>query len=280
MGGNVFKSIETHNTSGGIKKEYLQNTLRCCLKNLGLEGAVYSVVGNTNKDVLSDIDVAISLNSLKNLWNLNEYTLDRHDSEGWKKIKEKLEQNVGNTLNVCNRPLEQFHVLTKVIPDDSNSQPENGNEKKAYVQVDFFLGDENWMKRLLSGAPPESFYKAVYRNLVLESILHVIKVPTKKDGTLARLILNYRNGLMLVLYKEKPNKLGNLVEERLEEKVVLSNPNKLTKALFGRNLSWSDIDSFEKCLFLIYEVFTKEEQRVIFETLRKKLDKRKLSFPF
>ena len=223
-----------------VPKEFLNSTIGAAFQAIGIpKGQIdFDVVGNILKPFLGDIDVALDIGDIRKFWKLPE------DSGAfWEALKAKLD-GVGVPSKV-NRGFAQFHVLAP-LTDQSGKQRNavelDGTEKPnpGFVQIDFFLGSREWMRGIMSGAPKESKYKAVLRNLLLRSIVKFL--PAKPN---TRYSIDFRNGIQLVEFEILPpsGRRKTDKENVLSKKVAINSPDALAKLLF--NKQWSEVSSFE-----------------------------------
>jgi len=231
-GGNVFDKVNSL-----VPREAANATIKLALRSVGLGNIEFDLVGNFSKPLLGDIDVSVSLKDVA-----QEYGIESIDSPNdfWKELDDHLKTfGVGYTVN---RGLSQFHVLTEVVDDSGNVLDAVGPDgtvqvgTPGLVQIDVFIGNKEWMKTILSGAPDDSKFKAAYRNLLLAAI--VSNAPSQDKNS--KYVINFRDGLSVRKYNMLPNGKNEVVEK----KVVLDNTDDLAAWLFGS--SWSDINSFEK----------------------------------
>ena len=233
-----------------VPKEHLESTVENALKMIGLGNIDYHVVGNKNKPLLGDVDVAINSKELVDAWKLSSDDPDKF----WKDVDAVLGLLPGSPSYKVNKGFSQFHVLVPLVNNqgthlDAVTLP-NGNVEvgnPGFVQVDFFLGDVAWMRDVMSGAPPSSQHKAVYRNLLLYSIVKNLPV---KDPTTTKYALNFRDGVKLVRFEKVPSKkIGAPDKENvLDRKVVFNSADALSKFLFGDDIPFSKVSSYEEML--------------------------------
>jgi hypothetical protein len=202
----------------------------------------YSVVGNSKKSFLGDLDVAISKTDL----------IDKLQSEDiWNALDGFLKAN-GFEYSIC-KGLKQFHVL-KPLQDEFgnhlNAVNKNGESlcKPGYIQVDFFVGNTEWMKSILSGAPEDSAYKANYRNIFLRSIFEGINA--RYFNNLLTFTLDWKEGVKgyteSITEPIHGSKAYTRKRIKTEEHLIFDNQDRMTRFLFGPSVSWDDINSFEK----------------------------------
>jgi len=223
-----------------VGKHNLLPTVQYGLRLSGLQDLDYSLVGNVNKEYLGDVDLAVSAEqvqdiigsgSLESFWQDLEQFLSNKKIQNYKLVK----------------GLSQFHIVVPVV-DSKGVQQTNiidrqGSEgsEPAYCQIDIMLGDLRWMKKALSGSENSKF-KAVYRNMLLVDILSQIIFETKNPEIKRKFQINWKKGVQLVQFKMTPK--GK--KKKLKVFKIFGDMDQLAKVLFGRQKSFSDIDSFEK----------------------------------
>ena len=212
-GGNQFGK------SDPISREELPDVLKSALDKLKIS-AKTSPIGNISKPTLGDVDIAIDKNDIGKMLDAD---YDKNPKEFWTKLQSYLKDN--GSQHAVQSGLNQFSI----------GIPFNGKN----VQVDFFVGDVDWMKKFLSGAP-DSSYKASYRNDLIRSMLRA-SIKDLGNGEFERYQIDSPNGLQKVRYRMNKSK-----KEILDKKHITSNADKLANYLFGVDTNWSDIDTFEK----------------------------------
>jgi len=252
------------NVNSCIPKEHIDFNVLNALRILGLSGINYEIVGNKNKDFVGDLDVAIEQKAIEQKWSLDS------DGQFWEQVNARLKQFKNKSMPPqtiidfkINKGLSQFHISLPLYPDGNNKCPipsydYQGKREHVHgiIQIDFFIGNLEWMSKIVSGAPEISQYKAVYRNLLLGAIFSAVKFKsTKNKDIFYKFSLNTRVGLKMTCKQSFANKKKLL---KISEKIISTDPNVIPKILFKKNkYSWIDIDSYEKLWFLI----NKEEFR-------------------
>jgi len=269
-----------------IPKEMYDETVQGVLKKTGLNklklGTDVKPVGNTSKPFLGDIDLSINYQVLKDYWKLPEIN-DDEDSEKtpkndfWEALKVKLQEIDPNAT--VNRGLKQFHVPAAILkngvqqPEFHDGQPVEGT--KAIVQVDFFVGNVEWMTDMLSGSPQESNFKAVFRNTLLGNIISKAyskeyssekddgyqkekefllskgkRVPDFSAGEkmVVGYVLDFKNGLekKYTLIIPPSGRQRTPQEKRSYRFVERNKIDQMAEFIFGQGTKWSDLNSFEK----------------------------------
>jgi hypothetical protein len=231
-GGNALDKVNSV-----VPVEALHPTIVGALESVGLGSIEYDIVGNASKAFLGDIDISVSLADISQAYKIESI---KSPEDFWKELNFKLTSfGVEYTIN---KGFSQFHILAPVVDetdrhlDAVDSQGNISNGVPGLVQIDVFVGNKEWMKNILSGSPGESKFKAVYRNLLLVSI--VSNFPSDEPDT--KYSMNFRDGLKVVKYSRLPS--GRT--KNLESKVIISSADDLSEWLFG--VPWSEINSFEK----------------------------------
>lgn len=264
-----------------VPKQFLDPTIKAALKSIGLESIPYKVVGNTSKQYLGDIDVALNSSDLVDTYKLNVSSVESF----WSSLNNKLsEYNVPYTIN---KGFKQFHIMTSVVDSNGNEQlaiDASGNQSDsieiAKVQIDFFVGKISWMTDIMSGAPASSKYKAYYRNILLRSIVSKIKNPSNPNE---RYVIDFKSGIDLVKFEMLPP-TGLQKKERenvLSRGVHIADANTLAQWLFGKQYSWKDLESFEQLLKLLNSSSFRfpEARNEILEKFKKELVSDKKEVP-
>lgn len=246
-GGHVFSKVNS-----SIPKELLKANVANAVKMIGLQGAGYESIGNINKPLLGDVDVGVSKPDLVKVWGVSE------DPEMfWQDIDKKLSSlGVEHTIN---KGLKQFHILVPLIDNTGThivgiSSTGEQLSEPGYIQIDFFVGQLGWMKNILSGAPADSKHKAVFRNFLLGSIFSSIIWEDKENPEIKNsYLLDLKEGLQQIQYQIIPpgGQRKNPAKKRISTKLVTNDPNKMVQFLFGKGVTWQEMDSYEKLMALL-----------------------------
>jgi hypothetical protein len=248
-GGNVFDK-----SNSMVPKVLLDPNIENAMKMANLEGLEYEIIGNKNKELFGDIDIATEEKSL------NQFLDASSIEELWKKLDQHLASSKVEGYSI-NKGLRQFHVLAPLVDYSGEQIPaikEDGSINKnepGLIQVDVFVGSLQWMRDIDSGAPIDSKYKAVYRNLLLSSISSIVRWTEKGDSkdTYNRYVMNFREGLKRQKIKVVPptgkKKVPSL--EKIADEVITTNANDLAEILFGSGIKWSNLNSYEELIKLI-----------------------------
>jgi hypothetical protein len=252
----MFNVLEGGNAIAGssqIPKKMLQSTIANAIKSIGLKDSDFDVVGNTSAEFLGDVDIALNVDDLIKNWGLPTPAFSK---EFWDAIKQKLGPD-----GKVNIGLKQFHAPAPIVDAKGNQQPayENGQpvpDSKGIVQLDFFIGSRDWMRGILSGKPVDSKYKAVFRNVLLASIVSNMRdktpVPDKNDPSISyvhRYALDFKNGIEDVVDQITPptgRQKVPQVKKGVKRTVIINNYDDLASWIFGKGVKWENINSFEK----------------------------------
>lgn len=252
-GGNAIKQANSL-----VPKQYLEPTVQNAIKKLGLQAAKYDIVGNKSKEFLGDIDVAISPESIVKLYKINSENF-------WEELQQKL--STSPLPSAVIKGLRQFHVGVPVVDQQGNQikavDPETKKEtnEPAICQIDFMVGNRDWMRNVLSGAL-ESKYKAALRNILLGAMVKNIPAPVPNG----KYMFTLRDGLQFVTYDDLNAKKP--IEKN--RKTVASNGDQLVGKLFD-GLTWNDVDNFEKlwAAFLSDKNKYKDNKQAVFSDFKR-----------
>ncbi len=205
---------------------------------LGFHEFEHEIVGNKDALYLNDIDIAIDRNQL-------EFYLQLKPAEClWSALERHLSQS-GIERFVISKQFQQFHFL----------MPCANKGATALRKIDVFVGKISWMKAVASGAPTESKYKAIYRNLLLLSIFLEVVWPTESgdENEYFRYALSFREGLKKRKLRTTPPARDheNPKKTLVSEELITSDPDDIARILFDEEIGWSDINSFEKLRCLL-----------------------------
>ena len=258
-----------------LPKEHLESTINNGLKIWNLDKLKYEVIGNKSKPVLGDIDVAVSTDQINELLGVN-YDYDKKTF--YEKLKLHVESNVPSNVPIpsfkINTGLDQLHLNVPIIDENGNpvKSTETSNED-GYVQIDLMIGDLNFMVKSLSGAP-ESKYKAALRNILLMNIMSHSHEPTEDPNKMKRYQMNWKKGLQSadVVTNEKGK------QEKQNIKTVYTDMDDVAEFLFGKNVTFNDINTLEKLIKLVKgNTFRYKNKRTeIFDDFKKELDRLKV----
>lgn len=256
-GGGAFPEVNS-----AVPKSLLSKNIENALSRAGLKKIKYEIVGNKTKDFFGDIDIAVDIDEMKSFLKVPE------DEEVWPRLKSYLD---GKVTYAVKPGLSQFHILVDLIgksgkPSDAidPTTHEVIEDTPGKIQIDVFVGNLGWMKDTSSGAPPESKYKAVYRNFLLFAIIgNIPNDLTKEDKDIAKqypdktikkkILTNFRRGVIERLYYEeqafgksgKPLKDPKIVT--VSEKIT-SSADDLYGFFLKSPVKWEKINSYEELL--------------------------------
>jgi hypothetical protein len=245
-GGNTFPEMNSR-----TKKEWLLPTINNAIKLIFNHPIKFELIGNNKKDVLGDIDVGLHFDNLAKAIGYE----GSYDKEKFFSSLEKFLSKTNVKFKV-NRGLHLFNVLVKAI-DDNGKFPkpidDNGNIKNinepATVQIDFFIGDVDWMKNAYSGAGKESGqsseYKAAIRNALFTNILaHSEELIDSEKNIYKKYVLNVF-GLQEMIYTKTPSGGRKEIAPR---KIVAKSMDDAVKLVINPNISFKDVDTYEGML--------------------------------
>ena len=240
--------------SSQVPKEMLEKTIENGLKNIGLTGIDFQPVGNLSSRFLGDLDIALSVEDLAKKWNLPK---PYFSEQFWEVLKRKLLKIKDADIQVG---LKQFSIPVNLVDNNGVQQPayKDGQpipDSQGIVQVDFFIGSPKWMKDMLSGKPEASKYKAIYRNVLLGSIISTIDRKTTEPDAKGffkefKYVLDFKNGVEKVTttFSMPTGRRKNPKKESVQRKTIITDQNKMAEWLFGKGSTWQTINSFEEVL--------------------------------
>lgn len=258
-GGNVVY------TNSSLENKYLEPTIKNALQLWGVGKLQHEVVGSKHKAVMNDIDVAVGWYDIAKLVKANPE--DRTDF--WSKVESYFKahkpKNIPEPAFKVNKGLDQIHISAPIV-----------GQTGKFVQIDLMVGDVGFMKDALSGAPLESKYKAVYRNILLADILAYSHEPTKDPNVLKKYQFHSKKGIQSVNLINKAGKIEKSVPE-----LVYNNMNDAAAFLFGPGTTFNDINTFEKLFKLIDSPSFryKNKKAEIIDTFNKDVERLKLPPP-
>jgi hypothetical protein len=272
-GGNIFEGANST-----VPRELLEHNIENALRQSKLKNIRYELVGNVNKPYLGDIDIAVNQQELVEKLKLNPETF-------WEDLDAFLKKSAAGEYKIL-KGLKSFHLLSPLLDLKNKQLPamdRKGKTRKSnepgLIQIDVFIGELEWMRDLLSGAPKESKYKANYRNILLGSLFAKLQWQSKKDPAVHyKFTASPREGFKIVQREQVP---GAKKPKKKSEKVFSVDSNTVAKLLFGSSIKWNDINSFEKLYKLIMsdKFRFKEQQGEIFDEFKKTLKRNKLKIP-
>jgi hypothetical protein len=232
-GGHAVKSTNTE-TPRELVEPTVKNAIKTCLGDIE-----FSLIGNLNKAVSSDIDVAIDAGKL-----LQEFGLQTVDTAFFSKVKEKIQKNSPQTEVAILSGLKIVSFSAPLVDQSGKQLASISNpDEPGVVQIDLFFGNVNFMKKSKSGAPADSKYKAVYRNLLISEIAANVTEEIE-PGVFRKYELGGNEGILENIFRLDAK--GK--REVIAKKLISRNADDIPRMFINDTLSWSDIDSFEKTL--------------------------------
>jgi len=257
-----------------MNNKYIEPTLKKVLAQVGWKKLKYDIVGNTTKPYSGDIDLAIDSKHFLELTKFNGETI-------WDDSTKYLNKKNLKYFQIF-KGMRQISIIAPLIDNKGkhinaviDREGTVNNNEKGYVQVDFMIGNLDWMKNVMK-SPDQSNYKMVYKQLFFADILGNLIFKTKDPEIKKKLQIDLRQGLQLVDFTEKNGK-----KNKIKIKVVSGDVNKLTRFLFGGKYTYSDSDSFEK----VYKLFKSNDfkfpqlRNAIINTYKNTMARLKLPLP-
>lgn len=271
----IFEGGNAVNANSSLPREYLDSTIKHGLKLWKLGDLKYEVVGNKLKPLLGDIDVAVSVEQLEEKLGVS-YDVDK--KQFYLKLESYIKTNQPSDLP---RPsykvvsgLDQVHILVPIVDKNKNLVNSTTDPNSTgYVQIDLMIGDVGFMSKSLSGAPPESKYKAALRNILLSTILSYSVEPTNNKNVFKKYQINWKKGLQSVDIVIDAD--GKQTKQNL--KTVYKNMDDVAKFLFGNNVTFENINTLEKLLNMVKSngFRYKDKKNDILSDFKKQLEKYK-----
>ena len=288
-GGGAFPEVNSV-----VPRDLLSLNIDNALSLSGLEDMEYEVVGNKTKDFFGDIDIAVDVQKMRELLGI------KSDQEIWPALKSMLD---GKVTYRVQPGLSQFHILSDLIDSQgpvNAIDPESHEQLSGVsgkIQVDVFVGSLQWMRDTSSGAPPESGYKAVYRNFLLFAIIGAVPANlTSDEAQIAaqypdklvkkKILTNFRKGVIERLYYEE-TVTGKTGKPLKDPKIVVVNErinpdaNQISSLFLKRTVPWEDFNSYEE----LFNQFNSNNfkfpalREKILETFKSDLKKNSLKIP-
>lgn len=240
-GGGVFDKNVTK-----VKSENLDSTIKDTLELYGLDSLPYSKIGNYQKSILGDIDIAIDTVDLAKFLKTGTTK-----NEIFSNLKTYFESMGAPHSYVLSTGLNQIHLLGLAVDKHGNRQEfisDAGEENSTpFVQLDIMLGNRKWREKLYSGSPT-SEYKAKYRNLfIMEIFSKLIEEEGSVQGVKQKYMLTPGEGFFLQKFTLTPSGKKKEISRELKS----TDMDFVSKFLFGKDKKFSDIDTFEK----VYSLF-------------------------
>lgn len=258
--------------AGRIKQKDITPTLSYFAKLSGVPIRQLHKIGSTGKLATSgDIDIAI------------DTTVHKHE-----KVHAKLVSALGADKVTFNRGTG---VTSYAIPI-------KGDEKNGLVQVDvMYVMNVEWAKFSYHSPGEGSRYKGAVRTILLSAVAAALNqkgtdyFKYEPDGALsirAGRSLDLNQGLRRIFQylpdrKDGKGKMKTMKSIPIDDfkkqfprvqvnngQVIIDEPDKVVKILFGGSVTPGDVESAEQVLALIKKKFSEEEQKKIFDIARKR----------
>ena len=235
-------------TNSSIPRQFVDSTVKNALKIYGLDSIKYEIVGNRQKEISGDIDVATDSNGIGKIIGAS-YDVDK--KEFFKKLEEYIKSRIPSGIPQpaykMMQGLDQVSINIPIVDEKGKQIKSVENpDDNAYAQLDLMIGDVDFMGKSLSGSP-NSKYKAVLRNLLLMNIMRYSYEPTADPATKTRYQFNWKKGL------QKLDVVTNIKgkEEKKNIKTISNNMDDVAVFLFGNGHTFNDINTFEKLFKLV-----------------------------
>jgi hypothetical protein len=258
--------------AGRIKQNDITPTLSYFAKLSGVPIRHLHKIGSTGKLASSgDIDIAI------------DTTIHKHE-----KVHTTLVSALGADKVTSNHGTG---VTSYAIPI-------KGDEKNGLVQVDvMYVANVEWAKFSYHSAGDRSRYKGAVRTILISAVAAALNTKGTDyfeytdDGSLsirAGRSLDLNQGLRRIFQylpdrKDGKGKMKNMKSIPIDDfkemfpevevnngQVIIDEPERVVKMLFGGSVTPSDVESAEQVLSLIKRKFSDEEQTKIFDIARKR----------
>jgi len=237
----LIESGGTPGVNSLLDKRFFKSTIDNTNKILGLSSIKMKPLGNTSKPILGDVDLAVSMKDIASvIGTTNPKTF-------WKDLDSYLKKKKVKDY-VISKGLSQFSVSVPMV-DSSKKQKNRISDRSgtldpttlAWVQVDYMIGDVDWMGDILT-SNPDSNYKGAHRNIFIMSILSNIFLNTKGSSAIKKKTqLNLRKGFQIVDLGK--TKRGRITKSNI--KTITKDLSKVAVFLFGSGTNKNDINSFE-----------------------------------
>jgi len=238
-GGNIFSQ-----SNSAVKKEFADSTIKLALSSVGLSDIKkYELMGNRFAKISGDIDIGINGEDVANITGFDQDYV-KNKKEFWDKLELYLKKNSKTPYKLI-RGLQNMAILVPLIDKSGKQQKaidrqENIVADQAFVQIDVFVGNLNFMKQSMRVQDKNTEYKDIYYRRFLANILSVVKHKIKGSDVQIKLHIHNPTGIQMRWFKEKPN--GK--RDDLSTKTISTNFNDLTEYLFGKK--YSSVNTFEK----------------------------------
>lgn len=177
--------------------------------------------------------------------------------------------------------------------------PIKGDKENGLVQVDFmFTPNPEWAKFSYFSPGEGSRYKGAVRTVLLTAVAAVLNEPGTdhfqylENGDLSVRVgrsLDLPSGLKRVFQYRPKNVVGDGYQKQMKSispedfkkmhpdvqvkdgKMIIDDPEKVVKTLFGKGVTPNDVESAEQVMHLIKKTFTPDMQKKIFKIASNRL---------
>jgi len=233
-GGNAVEA------NSKIPNEFAQSTAQHAANMVGFGKIAGTLVGSTFKPIMNDLDFATDIDDVKKVIG---YT-GTDKKEFFVALKQYLtDKGIEATITPG---FQQFSLSVPLTDSTGKQQPAVGDDGKSgsqpgNVQIDFMMGDLQFMKRFLTNGDTSNTSSS-YRNNLFMVILPNLAMDTDTPGVKKRFLINMRDGIYEEYFTEKPN--GK--RETVSKKLVSNDVDFLAKVMFGPKSTFAEIDTYEK----------------------------------
>lgn len=182
------------------------------------------------------------------------------EADYWLQLKTHLEglKSEGKIVDFgYSKGWKQCYLLVPLVDEayytlkayDSNGV--QGSET-GLIQIDFLIGNVDWMNQVLSAAESKSQWKALYRTNLLADAIGSITWVDEKSYT-HRLHLDFNSGIYEEVFKMVPPTGKQKVYQKLviKKTLISDKPDDVARILFGPFAKWHEINCFEDVMVLL-----------------------------
>lgn len=254
MSGKAFKGRNNSYIPRTLARVNVERTLGIIQNNKKVVD--WKLVGNNSKKMLSDIDVAIDETSF---WSMFFESYDK-ETDYWPQLKTHLERLKSEEKIVdfgYSKGWKQCYLLVPLVDEayyGLKAYDSDGFQKseKGFIQIDFLIGNVDWMDQVLSAAGSRSQWKALYRtNLLADAIGSITWIDERKYTH--RLHLDFNSGIYEEVFTMVPPTGKQKIYQKLTiRKTLLSDkPDDVARILFGPFAKWHEINCFEDVMAMM-----------------------------